>query len=85
MKPVASVYRDSSLMVKDSLEAKLGALNALRVQQKAALQKEREAAESSEKVIAFFTTFLAIIAIALIVFSVIRLVLQIKNKNIVGA
>lgn len=82
---VAEVYRDSSLMVKDSLEAKLGALNALRVQQKTALQKEREAAESSEKAIAFFTAFLAVIAIALIVFSVIRLVLQLKNNNTVGA
>ena len=82
---VASVYRDSSLMVKDSLEAKLEALYALRVQQKTALQKEREAAESSEKAIAFFTAFLAVIAIALIVFSVIRLVLQLKNNNTVGA
>lgn len=82
---VASVYRDSSLMVKDSLEAKLGALNALRVQQKAALQKEREAAESSEKVIAFFTAFLAVIAIGLIFFSVIRLILQLKKNYTVGA
>ena len=72
-------------MVKDSLEAKLEALYALRVQQKTALQKEREAAESSEKAIAFFTAFLAVIAIALIVFSVIRLVLQLKNNNTVGA
>jgi tetratricopeptide (TPR) repeat protein len=82
---VAEAYRDSSVMVKDSLEAKLEALNALRIQQKTALQKEREASESSEKAITFFTAFLAIIAIALIVFSVIRLILQLKSKNIVGA
>ncbi len=82
---VAEVYRDSSLMVKDSLEAKLGALNLLRMQQKTALQKEREVAESKEKVITFFTTLLAIIAIGVIVFSVMRLVLQFKNKNIAGA
>ncbi len=84
-KEFASVYRDSSLIVKDSLDAKVAALNALRLQQKTALQKEREATESSEKLITIMTTFLAIIAIGVIVFSVMRLIIQFKSNNTVDA
>jgi tetratricopeptide (TPR) repeat protein len=82
---LASVYRDSSVMIKEDLEAKLAALQVLRIQQKEALQKEREAAARKEKTITFITAVMAIGALLIIAFSVVRLILQFKSNNALGA
>lgn len=79
---VAKAYGDSSALVQDSLEAKLAALNTLRIQQRAALQKEREAAARREKLTAFITTVLAGVAVGIILFSVVRLILQFRTNGI---
>lgn len=79
---VAKAYSDSSLMVQENLEAKLAALNSLRIQQKAELEKEREAAARRQKLTAIITAVLALVAGGVISVSVVRLILQFKTKGL---
>lgn len=79
---VAKAYVDSSAMVQDNLEAKLAELNTLRIQQRAELEKEREANSRSEKLTAIITAVLAIVAVGVISFSVVRLILQFRTNGL---
>jgi hypothetical protein len=79
---VAKAYGDSSIMVQDNLEAKLAALHTLRIQQKAELEQERQAAERSQKFTSIITAVLAIFAAGVISFSVVRLILQYRTNGL---
>jgi tetratricopeptide (TPR) repeat protein len=79
---LAKAYGDSSLMVQENLEAKLAAINSLRIQQKAELEKEREAAERRQKLTAIITAVLALVAGGVIAVSVVRLILQFRSSGL---
>lgn len=77
---VAKVYLDSAAIVSDSLTAKLAALQVLRAEQRANLQKEREALARKEqfKSIALKTVMVAILAISLML--IVQLLLRYKSR-----
>ncbi|MGE0636214.1 MAG: hypothetical protein AB7G44_02415 [Bacteroidia bacterium] len=79
---VAKSYGDSSAMVQETLEAKLGALNTLRIQQKAALEKEHEAAARKKTLTSIITAALALIAVGVISISLVRLIVQFKTSGL---
>lgn len=79
---LAKAYGDSSLMVQENLEAKLAAINSLRMQQQAELEKEREAAERRQKLTAIITAVLALVAGGVIALSVVRIILQFRSSGL---
>jgi tetratricopeptide (TPR) repeat protein len=79
---IAKAYGDSSAMVQDNLASKLTRLNTLRIQQKAELEKEREANAIRDKLTTIITSVLVVIAISIISFSLVRLILQFRSSGI---
>ena len=79
---LAKHYLDSSVMIKDSLAAKFAALQVVRTAQRGALEKEHEAAEIMQRMVTVFTSVIALIAIGIIGFSVVRLVMQFRSNGL---